>query len=426
MRSRTRGWTAGIAAGALLAAGCSQAAEPGPQDPPDVQEEAPDAGPELPLRFAEEPVARIETGPAMAPPVTVYGEHAWVANEAGMHLVDLHTGGILTRVEPQLPALYESWSADGPMTTEEEAAAVERSAGTRMVSRPFLAEDGAGEEIVVTVVPVSGKDGDPALELVVAQAPTGDVTGRFAFTPDWGSVGENSRFSGRVIDAQQGLAAVGITVSGSPRGVVVMDLETGEVAWERSDIAVMDGHDGVLIGVLSADEGYAVAGVSLAGGDEVWSYLAGEGPRLSPMRPWFLVDEKRGPDGIRVTDIATGDTVLDQGDGLTEDTDCSAAATVMVCVTPDQQTTGYDIASGQALWTLPAGEADDAGAWTGRITATHEDQLYVDRRDAHAVLDARTGETLTAQSGVAPDMASATVGLVMNGTHVDIHPALTE
>ncbi|MFB7896159.1 hypothetical protein ACFC1B_07490 [Streptomyces xiamenensis] len=133
-----------------------------------------------------------------------------------------------------------------------------------------------------------------------------------------------------MVATQQGLAAVEVTVDNRPQGVAVVDLGAGEVLWERTDFVVMDGHDGVLVGVFSTDEGYSVAGVSLAAGEEMWTQPAGPGPTLQARSPWFGVDEGRGPGGIRMVDITTGDTVLDQGDGLTQDTHCSAAATVMM------------------------------------------------------------------------------------------------
>ncbi|MDT0341541.1 PQQ-binding-like beta-propeller repeat protein [Streptomyces litchfieldiae] len=428
MRVRN-GWPVALLAGTLVLGGCGGDGGSGREDSADERpaEESPEpAGP--PTEFATEPAARIDTGPITHPPLVVHGERAWVADEAGLNLVDLTTGRATARVDTEEPARYEPWRAEGATTPEEEAAAAEQAAATRRVVAPLLAELD-GEPAVLAAIPV-GDDSAPELELVAAHAETGDVLARVPFTPAfWREEAPDGQVSARVVSVHEGLVAIQPADGNQLAGAVVVDLARREVAWESDDFALMAGHGDTLAGVASRDDGSATVGVALADGREVWSDPIAGAPSLQPMGRLFRIQESEDPAGPRLVETATGEPVITADDGLAKDMTCTPPdpeITAVVCDNEESGALAFDLESGEVLWRQPAGEAGRDGTWSGEVTASYRDRIYLDRDGRPVVLDARSGEVVAADSGVAPQVVAPGAALIAAGDHVDIHPARTD
>lgn len=379
----------------------------------------PDAPPAL--AFDPKPAHVIPIGPLEKPPVTLYGRAVWIADEAGLTVVDVRTGKTVSRVEPKNPPLYDA-------ATPEDI----ENAGEDLIYPVLPPQVGEvdGKRVVLATVPVrlpAKNAGEPqnGIEVIVVGADDGKPMWRIPVDV----YGEPDGHLGAAVwrPPHDGMAAVQWTVDGLLTGTFVVDLEERRVLWQRTDFMVVDGYADALVGFRhEGNDYYAVAGVNLADGTDLWSLppleretsVGGRYEDGYAAGPWTLLSSEGEP---QLIEIATGRTALSEQSGLKPGMSCRMrhGGTAVLCASDADGALALSIKTGEVLWQKPRGEGPDG--WTGTVSTTVRDRAYVDRADGPVVIDIRSGTVVGPNPGIAPDRANAYAGLVFTGTDVEIH-----
>jgi hypothetical protein len=370
------------------------------QDPAGLEDQDADA----PRAFEPEPAHTIPVTAWEYPPVAVHDKTAWVTDEEGVEVLGLLTGESLTRIEPENPPLYEIGDSGGPERELEPPEVVELD----------------GETALIATIPVQLSSGEQGIEVIAVRAEDREVMWRLPVDledPPDGWLGA-SVWNG----THDGIAPVQWTVDGNLQGTVAVDLEERQELWERTDFSVVDGYGGSLVGFAydPTTELWYLKGVGLADGLHLWTTeLSGDWSTLPTGGPWTGVESSSFGPGMRLLDIATGEVAFPGEISVSSEMTCrrGEGGDIILCAS-DQDGVGavaLNAETRELLW--------QRSSWQGEITAAFGDLVYVTRADGPAVVDARTGDVVTTDAGIAPDMVSPYAGLVITDTGVEVHLA---
>ncbi len=325
-----------VAAALLLSSGCATPGVPAASPTPSSS----------PSASALPPLAADLTGGV---PVTLGSATHWairegrafVASADGVEAIDLATGATAWRAA--FGGSGAPWDATATVG---------------------LSSDGATLHAQRTVDTPSGA----ALELLSVTAATGAIAGNHEVEDPQGRWQVD--LPPRILAAD----ATGLVLADNPESgaqVGVVDLPTATMLWSADDQGMAGGD---LVITRSGAR-------NLRTGAPVW-----QAPfRIGPFLGW-------SGDRVVVGDTEAGRVVWLNAAGGTEEAEapadpelCLTAASVLVC--PGERTNGYDLVSGEPLWS--GGE--------GSGVATYRDWVYLWRTDTRGeVWDGRTGEVLVA------------------------------
>ncbi|MFB7896043.1 PQQ-binding-like beta-propeller repeat protein [Streptomyces xiamenensis] len=406
-----------VTAGLLLAlTACGSDAAHEAETPPttsdSAHEERSDEQMPAPVAFADDPVRTIDIGPLTYPypPVALHENVAWVVDEESLTGVDLTTGKDIARIAPEGRPLYEAWTPEEGELTEGEAAEREATAARRQLEEPAVL-DLAGRDTVVATIPVAGASG-PELEVIAADAGTGDVLWRLPLRPDGLGDGQERRVSAAVVHGQQERVALMVTEGGRSHSTVAINTSVPEVAWESEENWAWFG-DGGILGAGNATA--LVSGIDIEDGETVWEQQL-DLPRISPAGPYLVVTEGTETSVIA---LATGDDV-DSAPGLTGDMSCwtGEGGTTLVCASPEDGAVAVDLALGPVLWQLSPDDLPDS------IRAVaFQDTFYLEADEGMTVMDSRTGEIVGSSSGPFLSAVSGHGGAALVGHTIELYPA---
>ncbi|WP_181785142.1 hypothetical protein [Streptomyces phytophilus] len=422
---------AAVALLSLIAAGCGGGDGDGherrnpPQSSgtPGEAEEPPPA-----TAFATEAAFSLETGPVRHPPVALHRQNAWVAGETGLTMVDLATGEETTHLEPRRQPLHEAWQESAGRRDEDRAAELEKQGAQRRLPRPLLTRIG-GTPAVVAAVPVKGKRQDLAVEILAANAETGERLWGLLVEPGV-LAGENAEgLSAPVLHAHDGMAVVQVAKADRMLGSLGIDLDRPELVWEEEELLAMAGSGDDLAGMSFPDGGgIRLLGAVLFDGGHTWGEDISKYASIAPCGPWLAVEDFDDDRGPLLIDMDSGDVTHTRDDGLVSGMSCwegEGGTTVALASNGEGDegdkarggAIGLDATSGKVLWRLPP------GGWEGRVSASYEDRLYLKAGEGLVVRDARTGRVLGNAPGIAPQQVNGYAGLIAAGDGVDVHPA---
>ncbi|MGP4114758.1 protein kinase domain-containing protein [Streptomyces sp. 4N509B] len=349
-----------------------------------------------PRAFEREAAHTIPVQSADHPPLAVHGTTVWLTENERVTVSDLVTGEPRATVEPENPPLYRA-SGGAP---EHEL-------------NPPEPTEIDGEPVMVATIPVLLPEGSAGIEVITARATDARVLGRV--TMPLGGLPEGRLGASVWNGTHDGVAPVQWTVDGNLQGTAAVDVVEGTVLWERQDFRVVDGYGGHLLGFgYDAErELWHMRGASLTTGEDVWSVEVGDWRTLPTWGPWTGVESSTFGAGMPLLEIATGHFVLQGQVDLAGVEECWRGGDVAVCAGDDAL--ALDVAAGEVLW--------ERTAWHGEVTAAFGDLLYVSRNDGPVVLDARTGDVVSTDAGVAPDLVTPYGGLVFTDTGVNVHLA---
>ncbi|WBB61751.1 PQQ-binding-like beta-propeller repeat protein [Streptomyces sp. WMMC500] len=438
MSTRTNMSSRALAVAALLAlaAACGGDGDGDERRTSRQPSEAPAASEEPPAAtaFATDAAFSIETGPVRHPPVALHRQNAWVADETGLTMVDLATGKDVTRLKPERRPLHEAWQDPLGRPDEDEAAELEQQGAQRRLPRPLLARIG-GTQAVVAAVPVRGQRQDLAVEILAANAETGERLWRLLVEPEVLADESAAKLSAPVLHAHDGKAVVQVAKDDRILGSLGVDLDEPKLVWEREDFLAMAGSGDELAGMSFRDGGgIRVLGAMLADGEPTWSEDSSKYASIAPCGPWLAFEDFEDEKGPRLVEVGSGEVTHTRDDGLVSGMSCweGEGGTTVVLAASDESdgddgsdkggeerggAIGLDTAGGKVLWQLPSEE------WEGEVSASYEDRLYLKTGEGLAVRDARTGEVLGKAPGIAPQQVNGYAGLVAAGNGVDVHPA---
>ncbi|MFB7763634.1 outer membrane protein assembly factor BamB family protein [Streptomyces xiamenensis] len=413
-----------VAAAALLAltlAGCSSSTTSGetadktvPEDQAPQATEPPPAP--APTGFAADPVRAVDVGPVSHPPVALHATVAWLLDEEGLTGIDMTTGEDIARLSPTAAPLYEAW---GPRSglTDEDAARLEVEGAQRQLHHPSVVEL-AGRSTVIGTIPVIGKSDSPELEIIAADAETGEVVWTLPLQLDGLDSDGDGRIAASVIHADGHHVALQVMEGNVMTRTVVVDAAARQVAWESTEFKAFGGAGSHLAG-LRFDEGTTVLGVDLAEGDTVWEQQVSGNINLGPAESFLRFEDKDGHEGPGLIDIESGQGHYGVA-GLTGDMNCrhGAGGTTLVCMAEGGDAMAVDLGNVDApLWQLPQDNVP------GNYRAVFQDSVYLDNDDELVVMDARSGETISTAPGPAPRLVNSHGGIVLSGQTIQIYPA---
>ncbi|GAB3406450.1 outer membrane protein assembly factor BamB family protein [Flindersiella endophytica] len=421
--------TAALATAA--AAGCSGDEAPA-REPARPERTAPrldlSGDPKAPpaLAFDLKPLRTIPVGRMETPPVTLYGKAVWIADEAGLTMVDATNGRTVTRIKPRHKPLYEA--ASPAKLTKDEGEQLQYRVLPPQVTRID------GEPAALAVVPVELEprgSGTPqhGFEVIAAGAADGKVLWRLPIDVDGEPEGRLGASVWR--PPYDGKAALQWTIDGGLRGTIVIGLDKPRVLWQRTDFELIDGYADAVVGFRdNGDDTYSVSGASLEDGRDLWTLPDLTGAISAGGRydegygggPWTLVKDDSG---VGLVETTTGRTALNADAGLNKDMTCGLreGGTAVLCASKQAGALALDVKSGKVLWRRQPGNGP--GRWSGTVSTIAANYAYVDRPGGPAVVDVRTGKVAGARPGILPDRANAYAGLVFTGTDVEIHLAET-
>jgi hypothetical protein len=419
---------------AATAAGCSGDATPprdtGPADPPartaprlDLSGD-PKAQPAL--AFDPKPAHVIPVGRMETPPVSLYGKPVWIADEAGLTMVDATNGRTVTRIKPEHKPLYEATSPE--QLTKDEGEQLQYRVLPPQVTQI------AGKPAVLAVVPVELEpeprgSGTPqhGFEVIAASAADGKVLWRLPIDVSGEPDGRLGAAVWRL--PYDGKAALQWTIEGGLRGTIVIALDKPRLLWQRTDFELIDGYGDAVVGFRdNGDDTYSVAGASLEDGRDLWTLPNLTGTISAGGRydggygggPWSLVKDDAGASLVEIT---TGATALSEDSGLKKDMTCGLrdGGTAVLCASKHAGALGLDVRTSKVLWRQQPGKGP--ANWGGTVSTIAGNYAYVDSAGGPAVVDVRTGKVVGPRPGILPDRANAYAGLVFTGTDVEVHLA---
>lgn len=436
MSTRTSISSRALAAAALLAlaaaAGCGGDGDPEERPGrPRQSSNTPAKEPPAATAFASEAAFSIETGPVQYPPVALHGQNVWVADETGLTMMDLNTGDDVARLRPERQPLHEAWKGSPGGRDADEAAELEQQGAQRRLPRPLLTRIG-GAPAVVAAVPVRGERQETAVEVLAANAETGERLWRLLVEPAVLAGESGDKLSAPVLHAHDGRAVVQVAKGDRMVASLGIDLDEPKLVWQKEDFLAMAGSGDELAGMSFRDGGgIRLRGAMLADGEPTWHEDISKYASIAPCGPWLAVEDFEDEQGPRLIEVDTGDVTHTRDDGLVSGMSCwkSEGGTTVVLASSDEEdedakedkergrAIGLDAAGGEVLWELPPGE------WEGGVSASYEDRLYLEVGEKLAVRNARTGEIVSSAPGIAPQQVNGYAGLIAAGSGVDVHLA---
>ncbi|GAA3754450.1 hypothetical protein GCM10022402_36390 [Salinactinospora qingdaonensis] len=365
---------------------------------------------------------------APTPPVALFEQRAYVATTTEVKIIDMSTGEVSGHIEPESAATWGDFDVSPtatlpPVSPDTSTTSLEDMA--EAVDSPLLTHID-GQPAVLTAFPVA-EDADREVELIAAQADTGEVMWRLRIDlPD--------AAGGAYLDIAGATGDTAMVNVGHPEAVATthaVDLTEPALAWSREDTWTMGvfGDTVAATAIAPEDDQRSLVGLTVGEGEQRWSaprshtWLTAESAG-----PWLRVSHEAGSGSTaaRLVDIATGSTTHTYDTGIADWMRCRYdGATVIVC-SDKGSVLALDSVTGQTRWRIPEGTGEPIAAhmpqaWGGRVTAVADGLIYAEADNGPVVLDARTGATVEDAPGVAPFRVNAYVGLVSSGGEVSVH-----
>jgi hypothetical protein len=344
--------------------------------------------------------------PGWAPPITLVGTTAYVATPSRMLAVDLASGQVVTTVSPERAPGF----------------ADDRIVGDQGVAPPALVEVGGAPLVLVAFsVTVPGEGTTPAgsrIEVHAVNADDASVAWSF----------EVAIPSESYPPAILGIAD-GVLVLDHEEAVSGIDLEARSVRWHADQTHPNLLIDATVVGVRHSGatiDVMRVVGLDASDGGQRWieteesyEYLylhrAGANHVVITGRSY-----QNGSHFLRYVDSVTGDPAGTRGEDGPYLLSCVYdAVSISVCQMRDWAA-ALEVPDGDWLWSLPDEQANRVAP---TVTAAWHGAVYGETESGPVVLDARTGEDLETNPGVAPFLVNEFVGLVETGGGVYAHRA---
>lgn len=418
---------AGLTAMATLA-GCSgDGDQPGDERPPSAAgkpKEAPRPVHDPPKKFGGAGIAmpmeavsgRLTIGGTLNEdvPVALHKQYAFVAAPDNVQAVNALTGDTVRRIKPEGNPVGKVGAAGDDNAAQ--APFIARSGNSAHLLVPFLVEvAGTGTQADHTALEVTASDADSAKTLWRLPVRL----------PDW--VDESSDRLTALAVGVSGHTAI-VRVSDDEHAVAYgIDLEARRRVWTKDDYRAEAVAGGNVVGVSIKDGVHQRAiGYNVTSGSEKWK---GEDS-------YELTVRQAGPHLVTVLgrNYESGDgyyRVLDGRSGAVKrnlpslgDSRCRYdAKETVVCGGQGNESTAYamDAKSAKTLWQLPDKKADRIAP---EVTAVWHGRVYGKTSKAAVVLEARSGDDVAVQPGLAPLMVNESVALALdeNGNQLKAHP----
>ncbi|WP_165358435.1 PQQ-binding-like beta-propeller repeat protein [Haloactinopolyspora alba] len=362
---------------------------------------------DAPLSFDPEPAFTLtEDAPQGGWPAAVlHGELAFLADWGALTVHDVTSGETVAQFEPERPLLFDP-AGIGPSDA--------------FLFPPALV-DVDGEPVVLAGFAVEPSTGAVQfdVEIIAVDAATGEERWRFtAPNPTPRPRVPQNVASVVVRGAHDGVAVVETTRDAAASTTFGLALDDPEVVWTDDEFGVSGVHQGTAAGLgangtLTAVD--IVTGEQLWKGDEPAAHSAElAGYSVGPAGPWLKVSSAM--EATRFVSIEDQEVAFTADDGVNGAMFClsDVDASVVVCVEDDTEAVAMDTESGEVLW------HDDS--WDGRLKGLWHGAVYVARDDAAVVVDARTGDVVSEDGGVAPAVVNDHVGIAQDGTDVNVYP----
>ncbi len=383
---------AGVTLAALLLPGCTNGTSPQP----------PATSPPTAAPLLEE----------LAAGVTIPGHGAEPAGE--LHIVDAsgyRSFGTDQVERIDLVSATQTWSTAFPSVGLEPSDAL-----------PTVGVSGDAATVhavrSVTLIGQDGRDDVLGVQLMTLDAGTGAML-------DSAFVGAPDQEVGAWAVPPQILSAdsTRIVLSADPEvgaSTTALRLPAATIAWTVDDQAYGADPSVVLVRTVAADWTVGMAGLDARTGELLWDLAeeATDHAYLGGTDTAYLIDEA-GADGHRLlwVDPTTGavTAATDLVQAPEELLDCHLAATVVACHEGDrgQSMSGYDLATGEQLWSITSGSRH-----VPTLTTTYRDWLYGTVSGAEpdgVVLDARTGSELASEVALPGILFSNDAGVLIAG-----------
>ncbi|MQS06003.1 hypothetical protein [Streptomyces alkaliphilus] len=360
-------------------------------------------------------------------PVLLTGRVAYVRTQANLQVVDLASGEVLEVITPEHPArtvnaaeyqqeFYALPPIDiaAPVTAEIQ--------GTPVVLAPFHVRiPGQG-----TIAP------HEAIELLVVTVDEAQVIWRMVIDlPAWAEPNARAAPTStvRVVGTSGGMAVLTLSennrIGPSKRSISFsVDLDSQKVVWERDGFAGAAVSGDIVVGSLQEDEQsreHTLAGMSLSDGVEVWrdedrhlsSLAVAAGPNwvVTAKNRRTILGSQPGNELVLVQP-ATGDVVDLLPDAQLGPCLYDAEALIVCAAEEGSEGTAFalDAVTGELLWKLP--DADGTRI-APHVTSVWHGLVYGSTADGEVVLEARTGQDVELDPGIAPYLVNEYVGITV-------------
>ncbi|MFJ6612286.1 hypothetical protein ACIQPT_18650 [Streptomyces sp. NPDC091289] len=363
------------------------------------------------------------------------GRYLFTRSVEDLRITDVATGQEAgPRLKPENPAGRVYAGAFDWDTDREDALApfvLERSDGPPLVLVPYhVAKEGRGTTASQQLI-----------ELLVVDSGTGELRSRLE-TPLVADAYRGRSTAVRVVGAQDGTVAVSLRVhdrrSSSPNavretfGVDLSDPDRPRTTWKKAGFEAYTVAGGNAVGA-EADTGLqykVLTAVSMKDGETVWQDRTYE--RSAGMNPELQAQwtTPAGPDRIITTKVTHSGLVTSTAQLLLVDAatgkqrplsgkkrpvHCRYDGTSVVVCGPHpgasrapKEVFALDAPSGRILWELPDSAA---GRIAPDVTAVRHGRVYAETSSGPVVLDARSGEDIELDPGIAPVVVNEYAGL---------------
>lgn len=407
---------AAVAAALVLVSGCR--ADGGEDPAGDGGEGAAVHGlpPELerdpPRAFSAGPVHELEADEFTPTPEGTVFSHAVVGGRVSVRETDLFTG-------------QARWRTDFPLASSGEA----RVPADAVAGAPRYGD--VGEERFVFsayrfLEAGAGPEPDAFEIRVLAVSRSHSLRGW-----EWSLDVEADAASGAVVVAANAAWLVVEVDAGGGGHAFVLDVGDGGVAWSSARVRPLGLDGDVVVGARAGEEraGARLVGVDARTGREVWeSQVYAPSEPTAPARPQRtaggplsggagvvqatgVFDGADGGPRTRFLDAQTGRVRADLPGALrcVHDTEAVVLCQAAAGSNGEGALSAYDADSFEVLWSMDGAEGAEGGS-VPEVTAARKGYAYARTADGPVLLDARTGEVVSAGLSVAPDAVTAGFG----------------
>ncbi|MFE0099871.1 hypothetical protein [Streptomyces sp. NPDC059009] len=341
-------------------------------------------------------------------PVALYRQTAFVAAPDAVLAVDTVTGKTVKRLTPK-GAPFQDEAEKLANTTPAAAPLVVQDGKQSAVVAPFLVKvTGSGTQASHTAAEVTGVDATSARRLWSMPIRL----------PKWVSE-TTSQVTAAVVGSVDGTVVV--SVAASDQAVSYgLDMDARRLLWTKPDYRAKTVAGRTMVGESITDVGThrRAVGYDAVSGRDLWKGVDSDSLEIQGAGPHLVTaygsEYDSGDRYAQLLDARNGSVKAKLTDGPSSRTCRYDAKDTLVCGglgTTQQEATALDARTGKTLWRLPDQSADRIAP---KVTAVWHGCVYGTTDSGAVVLNARSGEDVSARAGAAPVLVNESVGLALD------------